>query len=1108
LIVSKKKKKIYQIVFLLNLLLAVIPASSQFQVNGNASQISCTCYTLTPDQFSQSGSVWNLNQIDLSNSFNFIFDVFLGCDDNGADGIAFVLQPVSTSVGSAGGGMGYQGISPSVGIVIDTYQNGGDPSYDHINIASNGDISHGNANELAPFVQASASSANIEDCAWHTLQVVWNAGSQKLDVYIDGVLRVSYTGNIVANIFGGDPNVYWGFTGATGGAKNLQQFCLSVTAKASTSFPSGCVGVPVQFTDSSYSTLGTINNWQWDFGDGASSTVQNPTHTYIAPGTYSVKLKITDASGCSDSTTSSITINPTPNATILTNGPFCNENVNIPLSAATSGGTWSGTGVSGNNFNPSVAGDGSITLSYTVTQNGCTSSSSKDVNVESVSITGAAVVSVSCNGLCDGKMTINASNNASDFSIDNGTTWQSSNVFQSLCAGNYNVKIKNTNNCKDSAVINVTQPTQLSVSVSTADATCNGTCNGNAILTPSGGTSPYTYIWSNGQTAQNSTTLCAGNYSVTIKDQNNCTKDTSFAITQPAAISYNLNSTNSNCGQPDGTASCSSPSGGNAPYSYLWSNGSTDFLATGLVNGTYKITVTDNNNCTKSDSVIVGYNPGPSVNVSSVQPTCYSGCDGSATANAFGGTTPGQYTYSWSNSQSGQTAIGLCAGNYTVTVSDGNFCQATASVTLTEPNVVTVAVTANPSTACIGKTSVITANASGGSNANFSYSWSNGKTSNSFSDTLYNSTTYTVTATDGNGCVSQPQSVTVNTYPPLSVSAYSDTTICENGTALVVAAAAGGNGGPYSYSWNNNAGNGSNVTVTPNTYPNAVVYVVTVSDGCSPNAKDSVTVSFFPTPAISFSADLSSGCVPLTVNFTNNNSSGTCFWNFGDGTTATSCTATYTYSNPGTYNLLVQTTSTDGCKADSLLSSYINAYPLPVANFYSTPEKSTKLNPVFLFTDSSTGAITSWQWTFTDTNGISTANSASVIHEFSGDTGYFPVMLLVTTQYGCSDSIVKYIRILEDFILYVPTAFSPNGDGTNDYFFPVISGADPNDFSFFIYDRWGELIFESFDFSGKWDGNISGNKAQQDIYIWTIKTKNKIDKAEIVKKGFVMLLRD
>ncbi len=361
--------------------------SQSYQVNGNASQLSCNCYRLTPNLNTQGGSVWNVNQIDLGNSFDFIFDVFLGNSDAGADGIAFVLQPVSTSIGSNGGGLGYLGITPSVAIEIDTYQNGnyGDPAADHIGIQSNGDVDHGTANNLAGPVAALASSGNIEDGQNHLLRVNWNAGTQTLEAYFDGVLRVTYTGNIVANIFSNSPNVYWGFTGSTGGSINEQRFCLSIVPDFTTNVATLCEGETLQLTDSSYSGLGSIASWNWDFGNGTASTDTNPSVTYNAAGIYQITQVVVDQAGCSDSNTTNITVLPLPDVGFTVEN---NCSGNPVLFTDTTNGTpgiwnWSfGDGENSTEQNPihSYADAGTYIVSLEVeSTDGCTATQIENV---------------------------------------------------------------------------------------------------------------------------------------------------------------------------------------------------------------------------------------------------------------------------------------------------------------------------------------------------------------------------------------------------------------------------------------------------------------------------------------------------------------------------------------------------------------------------------------------------------------------------------------------------------------------------------------------------------------------------------------------------------
>ncbi len=376
---------------IINYQLSIINSFAQsYQVNGNASQLSCNCYRLTPDLNTQGGSVWNVNQISLVDSFDFTFDVFLGYNDGGADGIAFVLQPVSTSIGSNGGGLGYLGITPSVAIEIDTYMNGnyGDPIYDHIGIQSNGDVDHNGINNLAGPTSALTSTGNIEDGQNHLLRVKWNAGTQTLEAYFDGVLRVTYTGNIVANIFSNNPNVYWGFTGSTGGSINEQRFCLSIVPDFSTNVATLCQGETLQLTDSSYSGLGSIASWSWDFGNGTASTDTNPSVVYNSAGTFQIVQTVVDQAGCSDSNTTTITVLPLPDVgfTVDNNcsgNPILFTDTTLIPSGTLSTWNWSfGDGESSTDQNPihNYATDATYIVSLTVVStDGCSSTQNSNV---------------------------------------------------------------------------------------------------------------------------------------------------------------------------------------------------------------------------------------------------------------------------------------------------------------------------------------------------------------------------------------------------------------------------------------------------------------------------------------------------------------------------------------------------------------------------------------------------------------------------------------------------------------------------------------------------------------------------------------------------------
>ncbi|MBP6664041.1 MAG: hypothetical protein KA168_01995, partial [Chitinophagales bacterium] len=315
-------KKLY--LLFISLCIAFCTASAQnqipqFQVNGNATQLNDLCYRLTNQQMSQSGSIWCLDQIDLNNSFDVTISVNLGCiDDNGADGLVFGFQPVSTNVGTLGGGLGFEGIAPSVGIEFDTYQNGNpnnDPFYDHVAIMSNGVLNHSSPNNLAGPIQASSSNANIEDCNDHLVRVIWDAATTTLSVYFDCVLRLSYTDDIVNNIFGGDGNVFWGFTAATGALFNEQSVCLldasffEVTPNISI-----CAGSSAQLNAPSGS------NYQWT----PAATLNNPNiQNPLATPTTTTTYVVTYVQGCQTLSDTIVVNVGNPSTTIIGDDTLC-----------------------------------------------------------------------------------------------------------------------------------------------------------------------------------------------------------------------------------------------------------------------------------------------------------------------------------------------------------------------------------------------------------------------------------------------------------------------------------------------------------------------------------------------------------------------------------------------------------------------------------------------------------------------------------------------------------------------------------------------------------------------------------------------------------------
>jgi gliding motility-associated-like protein len=341
-------------------------------------------------------------------------------------------------------------------------------------------------------------------------------------------------------------------------------------------------------------------------------------------------------------------------------------------------------------------------------------------------------------------------------------------------------------------------------------------------------------------------------------------------------------------------------------------------------------------------------------------------------------------------------------------------------------------------------------------------------------------TSYVVTVTDANGCTAQ---ATVNiTEPPVLTTSVSATpgSICIGQPSTLSANANGGTPN-YTYTWQP-----SGPQVTPTT-TGSNTYTVTVTDqnGCTTQGTVAVTVN--PLPVVSFTPT-AAGCVPLCVNFTNTTpNSATQTWNFGDNTSSILSNPTHCYTVPGQYSVTLTVTDINGCSNSLTQQNIINAYPLPTACFNSNPSAGTISNPTINFSNCSAGA-TSWLWNFGDPLG-STSSLQNPVFTYP-DTGTYLVTLIVCNSNNCCDTILSTVVILGEFIIYVPNAFTPNGDGNNDGFFPEGIGIDPNNFEMWIFDRWGNLIYYTQQLNKPWDGKVQGGKsgeiAQQDVYVWKI----------------------
>lgn len=490
----------------------------------------------------------------------------------------------------------------------------------------------------------------------------------------------------------------------------------------------------------------------------------------LAPGNYTITAK--DANNCTQ-VTSAISITQPSEVLaisgIVKNNPLCNGNANGSLVVSVTGGTAPYQySLDGTNFVSSNTISGLIAGNYVVTvkdANNCTVVSASQSLVNPAALTATVTASPqSCSAIVDGRLTVSASGGTGtlQYSID-GTNFQASSVFNGLLANNYTVTIKDANNCSITHPATITTVTAIAGSISqTAFINCFGQSTAALNLSVSGGTGPFTFLWSNGATSQNISSLAAGNYSVTITDSKGCTGSASFSVTQPVALSASTTTSNYNgfgvtcTGAATGFINLT-VSGGTSPYTYAWSNGATIKDISSLTAGSYSVTVTDSKGCTMITSANLTTPTTVAVALASkTNVTCNGGTDGAVTLNASGGA--GTYNYSkdgivW---QASNTFTALTQGSYTFLARDQNNCSSPTplAVTITQPAAIAITFSGFQNANCGAADGAVQAIASGGTGA-LTYQWrdqANNVIGNASTLSNVVSGSYTVTVTDQSSC--------------------------------------------------------------------------------------------------------------------------------------------------------------------------------------------------------------------------------------------------------------------------------------------------------------------------------------------------------------------
>ncbi|MFN8286003.1 MAG: gliding motility-associated C-terminal domain-containing protein [Chitinophagales bacterium] len=720
-----------------------------------------------------------------------------------------------------------------------------------------------------------------------------------------------------------------------------------------------------------------------------------------------------------------------------------------------------------------------------------------------IGITGTTT-NISCNAGSNGAIDITVTNAQGAPTYNWNNNAYTTEDLSGVPAGTYNITVTDASSCTQTATFTLTQPAALTLNApNLTNISCFGGNNGSITANPAGGTGSYSYSWSPGSgNAQTYGSLIAGNYNVVVTDANSCTVSAAYSVTEPATalVITNAAVVNLQCNGGTTGSITITATGGTGAYTYSWSHNLSlnNAQASGLSAGSYSVSITDANACSVSGSYTITQ-PSAIVfggaNVTDV--SCANSTDGVATVNFAGGT--GTFTYTWNGNPGGATQNNLAAGNYTVVATDGNGCSASGLVFVNAP----LALHSNPTgqdALCFGASNgVVDANPSGGTPP-YTFLWSSGDATQVAATVPAGF--YSVTVTDSRNC-----SVTgsINVNEPSNLTALPTTTPvkCQGDKNGTITATMNGGTPPYSYSVTSDGVNfvfpdvdGTVHNLAPGTY--TVLY--SDNNGCTKTTTATV-VDAVP-DVFTMSTD-STSCYGATYNDGAIHINGLTIQNMPyqfsvDG-------GPFQYSGDF-YNLkagIHQITTKNYWDCTTTVQAIIPEPAEGVADILpgdTTLQLGESVQFTSTFSPYSTSVINSYNWS--PSTGLSCIDCPNpVLNPYNRVTDF---VLTITYNDHCTATATVRVLVENGLPVYIPNAFTPNGDGNNDIFLIYGEGIKTVDLK--VFNRWGELVFDSNNQFNGWDGSYKGVMQNNAVYSY-VANITYLDGKKVQRIGSITLVR-